>query len=106
MGVLFAEISGSYESPQVLRNLQVKQMGRMQVNVRSQDSPFDLGCRRTLHQPLERGGGIQDNHRASRSRRTASATEIGSFTGGSRRIRSRISSSVGVAATCCSSRRR
>jgi len=82
-----------------LSHFDVEEMRNVQ-GLRNRENPlinFDSGGR--LKQPLNGSGRIQDNHRESRSRRTASAADTAPVTPERRRKRSRSSAMLGRSAT-------
>lgn len=64
-------------TPQHLRHLDVKQMRGVERLRRGKDTLVDFDASGQLKKPLDCGRGIQNNYRASRSRRTACAAETG-----------------------------
>lgn len=69
-------------TPQHLNYFDVEEMRRMQGFGSRKDAAIDLYPSGSLKKPLDSSRRIQDNHRASRSRRTASFAENGPATRG------------------------
>jgi len=83
-----------------LRDFQIQQMWRTQALPRAQHPLFDLRSLAQAQQHFDHRRCINDNHRASRSCRTASAPEIGTDTGSRFLSLSLNSSTVGPSSAC------
>src|SRR5690349_17398351 len=86
-------------SSEKLSHFDVEEMRGVQRLRNGKNTLVDLDPGGRLKKPLYRGGGIQDNHRESRSRRMASAADTSPATAERRRKRSRSSATVGRSAT-------
>ena len=86
------------ESTKDLEHLEVDEVRRVDVAVRGGDARVDPRRRMSVQEPLEHGRSIKDDHRPSRSRRTAAAVSIpGTGVRVANRLRS--SANVGSSAT-------
>jgi hypothetical protein len=84
-------------TPQYLSHFKVKKMGSVQRFGSRKDSFVDFDPGRSFEKPFDCGGRIEDDHRESRSRRTASAPDMPA-TAERWRMRSRNSATVGRSA--------
>src|SRR5437016_13670773 len=99
---LLPALSGNRLIPDItaqhLGHLDVEEMGRVERHLRRENTFFNSNSGWSLQKPFDGRRRVQDNHRASRSRRTASAADTGAVTLARRRKRSRSSAMVGRSA--------
>lgn len=81
LGARFVQVPASHEASEDLCDLQVDQMRRMYRDVGIEYSARNGLRLATLQQKLQQRGCVDDNHRLSRSLRTACAMDSCDFTG-------------------------
>ena len=94
------------KAPQYLCNFKIEEMWRMKGLVARIDSLVNAFSGRCLEKPVHCGGGIENDHLASRSSRSSRAVSICADTGLRLCRRSRNSASVGLSAISLISRNR
>ncbi len=95
---LVADLAIRRISADDLRDLDVEQMRRMQRLPLFEEPPLDCFCRGGTKERFEQGRSVDDDHRLSRSARTARAGAMEGVTLGRRSRRARNSSIVGRSA--------
>src|SRR5439155_19793629 len=103
VGAAYGHDSLTGQAAQYLGDLKIQEVGRMQSFAMEVNSVLNSLPRSCLKNPVNRGGCIEDDHRASRSSRTNRAVSIFADTGLCLCRRCRNSRSVGLSAISLSS---
>jgi len=96
--------AAKYQAAQHLSHLQIKEVGNVNRLIFLENIGFNERCRRRPDQCFQQRRGIDNDHRVSRSARTASSIEMPGSTGSRFLNCSRISAMVGIWAPRRSSR--